>query len=107
MICNSLANRRLIAESAFSNLQSVEMRRRLTTQVFGKKLYAEELADYVLCIGGEEEYTILLFQCPFARMIRAIEGISSVNTTSTRAFWDPFQQANWRQKEEGGKILAV
>ena len=82
------------------------LRRRLRTQVRGKKLYAKELADYVLCIEGEEEYTNLLFQCPFARMIRAIEGISSVNTTSTRVFWDPFQRANWRQKE-GGKILMV
>ena len=72
-----------------------------------KKMYPDELADCVLCFGGEEDCVHLFFRCPFAQVIWATRGISSVDTTSEKAFWDSVRQVNWRQKEEGGKIIMV
>ena len=82
------------------------LRRRRMGRVFRKKMYSEILANCILLSGGEEDCTDLFFQCPFACMIWATQGVPSVDATYETTFRDSIQQCRLSPKE-GGRVLAV
>ena len=38
-------------------------------RAFRKKMFLETSIEYAMCIGGEEDSSYLLFECPFAQVV--------------------------------------
>ena len=77
------------------------LRKRLTTQVFPRRLYPEASAEYAICSKGEEDHVYLFSECPFNMMIWNHQSTLLVERNSEVSFW----RGGCRKEE--GHILPV